>query len=199
MKSLDLDIANLQNRLLESNSSLEVYSAKLSEQDKFILRVARIFGECELNIPKGFVPEVHRYIEQWKGSDRLAKAIETAQSHGYRQIIAQEMLAEDLPPEYFYLALQESNFDAYVIGPKTRKGIAKDIWQFIPKTAIKYGLKVGPLVDLRRPDPGDQRHSVDLATKAAARYIKDLYSTDAQASELLVMASYNWAKIRCCR
>ena len=29
---------------------------------------------------------------------------------------------------------------------------------------------------------------------AAARYLKDIYSTDAQASGLLVMASYNWGE-----
>jgi hypothetical protein len=68
------------------------------------------------------------------------------------------------------------------------------MWQFMPQTAIKYGLKVGPLTEMRRPDPGDERHHVDLATKAAARYLKDLYSTDAQASGLLVMASYNWGE-----
>ena len=37
---------------------------------------------------------------------------------------------------------------------------------------------------------------MDLATKAAARYLKDLYSTDAQASGLLVMASYNWGEVQ---
>lgn len=59
---------------------------------------------------------------------------------------------------------------------------------------MKYGLKTGPLADLRRPDPGDDRHHWDKETKAAALYIKDLYSTDAQASGLLVMACYNWGE-----
>jgi hypothetical protein len=68
------------------------------------------------------------------------------------------------------------------------------MWQFIPETAIKYGLRVGPFVDQRRPDPGDDRHHYELETKAAARYLKDLYSTDAQASGYLVMASYNWGE-----
>ena len=45
-----------------------------------------------------------------------------------------------------------------------------------------------------RPDPGDERHHYEKATKAAARYLKDLYSTDAQASGLLVMACYNWGE-----
>jgi hypothetical protein len=68
------------------------------------------------------------------------------------------------------------------------------MWQFIPETAVKYGLHIGPLAELRRPDPGDDRHHYDLETKAAARYIKDLYSTDAQASGFLVMACYNWGE-----
>jgi hypothetical protein len=70
------------------------------------------------------------------------------------------------------------------------------MWQFIPETAGRYGLKTGPLVALRRPDPADDRHKWEKATAAAARYIKDIYSTDAQASGLLVMASYNWGENR---
>ena len=30
----------------------------------------------------------------------------------------------------------------------TYKGIAKGMWQFIPETAVKYGLRIGPLADL---------------------------------------------------
>jgi hypothetical protein len=75
-------------------------------------------------------------------------------------------------------------------------GIAKGMWQLVPETAQRYGLNVGPLAALRQPDAGDDRHNWDKATVAAARYIKDIYSTDAQASALLVMASYNWGENR---
>lgn len=68
------------------------------------------------------------------------------------------------------------------------------MWQFIPETAIKYGLRVGPLVDLSRPDLKDERHNFEKATNAAVRYLKFIYSTDAQASGLLVMSSYNWGE-----
>jgi hypothetical protein len=47
---------------------------------------------------------------------------------------------------------------------------------------------------MRRPDPGDERDQYEKATNAAARYLKDLYSTDAQASGILVMACYNWGE-----
>jgi len=73
-------------------------------------------------------------------------------------------------------------------------GIAKGMWQFVPETASSYGLKIGPLADLRRPDPGDDRHNWEKATVAASKYLKFIYSTDAQASGLLVMASYNWGE-----
>jgi hypothetical protein len=35
---------------------------------------------------------------------------------------------------------------------------------------------------------------MDKATAAAARYIRDIYESEAQASGLLVIASYNWGE-----
>ena len=70
------------------------------------------------------------------------------------------------------------------------------MWQFIPSTAVYYGLRTGPLVHLRRPDPRDDRHHFGKSTLAAARYIRDIYDTEAQASGLLVIASYNWGERR---
>ncbi len=220
MKSLDLDIANLETAVAASGSpqqvqmvqqdsrrrremqrsydqylaTLHVYDRKMTEQQRIMLRVARIFGECELDMPPDFEAEVNKYIGYWQHSDRLANTIKTAQQNGYVDKISKELLAQGLPPQFFYLALQESNFDPYISGPMTRKGIAKGMWQFVPETAIKYGLRIGPLFDLRRPDPSDERDQVEKATKAAARYIKDLYATDAQASGILVMACYNWGE-----
>jgi peptidoglycan lytic transglycosylase D len=220
MKSLDLDIANLQRAVSESDNpqgaqlvrryssrrkemrdnyeqylaTLHIYDQKTTEEQRILLRVARIFGECELEMPRDFEAEVNKYIKYWQRSGRLAAAIRTAQQNGYVDTISKELLDHGLPPQFFYLALQESNFDPYVSGPVTRKGIAKGMWQFVPETAIKYGLKVGPLADLRRPDPSDERDQYEKATKAAARYLKDLYSTDAQASGVLVMACYNWGE-----
>ncbi len=220
MKSLDLDIANLEKAVLESNNqqgteviqkyesrhremeknydqflaTLHVYNARMTEQQRLVLRVARIFGECELDMPPDFEAEINKYIKYWQSSPRLATAIRTAQQNGYADFISKELLAQGLPPQFFYLALQESNFDPYVNGPMTRKGIAKGMWQFVPETAAKYGLRLGPLADLRRPDPSDERDQYEKATKAAAQYLKDLYSTDAQASGFLVMACYNWGE-----
>jgi hypothetical protein len=220
MKSLEVDIAEIQRIVAESQNeqglqvinkyhgqrkemeknydhflgALGFYSSKLTEPERLILRVARLFGECEINMPAGFVTEVQNYIKKWQSSDRLEKAIRIAREKGYREKILDALVSHGLPPQFFYLALQESNFDIYAVGPKTHKGYAKGMWQFIPETAIKYGLRVGPLVDLNRPDLKDERHNFDKATNAAVRYLKFIYGTDAQASGLLVMSSYNWGE-----
>jgi hypothetical protein len=168
----------------------------MTPQQRLILRMARIFGECELAMPPAFASEVENYIRKWQGSGRFRKAIAAAKAKGYNSFISHEFQELNLPREFFYLALQESDFDPYSIGPVTRKGYAKGMWQFIPETAVKYGLKIGPLFDFPRPDTGDDRFRYERATKAAALYINDLYRTDAQASGLLVMACYNWGENR---
>ena len=171
-----------------------LYADQLSDQDRLILRVTRIFGECELEMPANFVSEVKRYIGYWHSTDKLEKAVAEAENKGYDRRIARALLDHDLPPQFFYLALQESGFDTYAVGPSTAKGIAKGVWQFIPETAVKYGLRLGPLYQLDRPDPRDERHDFEKSTEAAARYLRFIYLTDAQASGLLVMASYNWGE-----
>ena len=60
------------DRFLEE---LDVLGSGLSEEDRVILRVARLFGECELTMPDDFVAEVKRYIHEWKLSPRLRTAV----------------------------------------------------------------------------------------------------------------------------
>jgi soluble lytic murein transglycosylase-like protein len=225
MKALDVNIANLERlvassgnadaakqvkeylerrRQLESNydqflGGQRLYDHKLTPQEQTILRVTRLFGECETAAPPEYLAEVTRYIRMWQTTGRYANGVLRAQQMGYTRKIAQAFQAQNLPAQFFYLALQESGFNETAVGPPTRMGFAKGMWQFVPDTATRYGLTVGPLAGSSRPDPSDDRHKWEKATDAAARYIKDIYSTDAQASGLLVMASYNWGEGRVIR
>jgi len=165
-------------------------------QEQEILRVARLFNESEFAVPAGFVSEVQRTIEWWR-SHGLAGSVQRAEANGYTPVIVETMRRHGLPPEFFYLALVESHFDeAAAIGPATRWGIAKGIWQFIPTTAQEYGLTVGPLAGERVYDPADERFNFPMATDAAAQYLLKLYTDISQASGLLAMASYNWGEGR---
>ena len=171
---------------------LGVLDKSMSEEDRLIFRVARIFGECELYMPDDFLENIKTYITVWQQSERLPEAIHRASRLDLAPTVYQEMVARNLPPQFFYLALQESDFDSRAVGPKTRFGIAKGMWQFMPATANQYGLRTGPLVELAKYDPTDERFDALAATRAAADYLEDIYGTDAQASGLLVLASYNW-------
>jgi len=173
-------------------SELDVYD--LSQEDKLILKMSRLFGECEINMPENFVLEVKTFINKWKSSSRLANAIKRAKETNLIPVIIEEFDNQHLPPQFFYLALQESNFKFDVVGPITRYGYAKGMWQFIPMTAKQYGLQTGPLVDLNQYDPLDERFDFSKATRAAAKYINYIYQTEAQASGLLVIGSYNWGE-----
>jgi hypothetical protein len=173
-----------------------VYGKNLTESDRLILRVTRRLGECELAAPAGYIREVKAYIASWQSTGRFADALRRAQEYGYVTRISEELLKQDLSPDFFYLAMQESSFNPAAVGPPTRFGIAKGMWQFIPETGRRFGLRIGPLAREPRPDADDDRHDWTQATVAAARYIKEIYTTDAQASGLLVMASYNWGEHR---
>lgn len=218
MKAVELQVVGIEDRIRESGDQalldevasrrnevraleeqydrfleeLDVLGSGLSEEDRVILRVARLFGECELTMPDDFVAEVKRYIHEWKLSPRLRTAVARMSAQNLTTLVGDAMVARNLPPQYLYVALQESSFDPDAIGPKTRFGIAKGMWQFIPSTARRYGLRTGPLVELAKADPNDDRHDPLKATQAAADYLHDIYARDAQASGLLVMASYNW-------
>jgi pSer/pThr/pTyr-binding forkhead associated (FHA) protein len=186
-------------KILESKydrfvKELGLYDANMSEQDRAVFRVVRTFGECEATMPKDFLAKVNAYIRRWKSTDRLSNSIRRARQHGYMGSISSTMFNRNLPPQFFYVALQESGFDVKAIGPKTRLGYAKGMWQFVSPTAKDFGLKTGPLQHLAEYDPDDERFDFLKATDAAARYIKRIYLTDAQASGLLVIASYNWGE-----
>jgi pSer/pThr/pTyr-binding forkhead associated (FHA) protein len=186
-------LAQMETEYDKFVQELGVYG-RVAERQRYILRVARRFGECEVNIPKSFVHEVERYIDKWRGTDRLQNALRRAKQHGYGVVITRAFAQGKLPPQYVYLALQESNFDERAVGPPTRYGVAKGMWQFISLTGHRYGLKIGPLYEQAVYDPADERFDWPKATKAAVKYIRTLTVTEAQASGLLVMASYNWGE-----
>jgi hypothetical protein len=186
------EVENSYDHLL---NTLRVYDSQ-SEQERLVLRVARIFGECELTVPPTFITEVQKRITLWQNSGRFARGVRKAKENGYIPKIAQELSAQNLPPQLLYVALMETNFDEYASGPETPKGIAKGMWQSFPEAAVKYGLRIGPLVRSRQPDPDDERHQWSKATHAAVLYLKDVYTSEAQASALLTLAYFNWYRVR---
>jgi membrane-bound lytic murein transglycosylase D len=167
---------------------------ELPAEDWLIYRIARILGECEIRLPDEFKETVKDHIRKWRNRRDYSSSIRHTLESGQAARIIESFMDRDLPPQYFYLGLQESLFDTTKVGPPTRCGYAKGMWQFIPTTARAYGMKIGELASYDVFDRNDERHNFEKSTEAAAQYVRNLYDTLGQGSGLLVMACYNWGE-----
>jgi hypothetical protein len=98
-------------------------------------------------------------------------------SQAYEEMMKKILREKNLPEELFYLALIESGFNPHA----SSRAKASGIWQFVTKTARRFGLKVDKWIDERR-DP-------EKSTYAAAEYLKSLYEMFNNWD--LATASYN--------
>ncbi len=103
----------------------------------------------------------------------------------YRSFIEQQLVAHNLPKELYYLAMIESGFR----NRARSRAQAVGIWQFMPRTARHYGLRVDGYLD-ERMDPV-------RATAAAISYLQDLHRV--YQSWWLAIASYNSGEVRVLR
>ena len=103
----------------------------------------------------------------------------------YFPFICERVLSRNLPAELCLIPILESSLDPFAFSP----GGAAGFWQFIPRTAKRYGLKIDWWVDERR--------DLVAATDAALNYL--VYLNERFDDWLLAIASYNWGEGRVAR
>jgi len=177
----ELDKAKKQLATVKQDVHQNDYGKFYSDPlERTIDEVLMRFGESDYHIPQEMVARVKYHISVYSGSLHSTIAKYVARKEKYFPMIRGVFREHKLPEDLAYVSMLESGFNPRALSPVGARGM----WQFMPETGRRYGLRVDASVD-ERCDP-------EKATAAAGKYFKELIAIfGGQSSVMLAMAAYN--------
>jgi membrane-bound lytic murein transglycosylase D len=124
-------------------------------------------------------PLIQQYINYYQGARGRATMESGLRRSGQFMRIARKIFAEEgVPLDITWLGQVESAWRVKAVSWASASGL----WQFIPGTGRRYNLRQNAYID--------ERNSIEQATRASARYLKDL-AKRYNGNWELAMAAYN--------
>ena len=124
-------------------------------------------------------PLIQQYINYYQGPRGRATMESGLRRSGQFMKLARKIFAEEgVPLDIAWLGQVESAWRTKAVSWASASGL----WQFIPSTGRRYGLRQNAYID--------ERNSIEQATRASARHLKDL-AKRYNGNWELAMAAYN--------
>ncbi|MBN2568267.1 MAG: LysM peptidoglycan-binding domain-containing protein [Deltaproteobacteria bacterium] len=161
-------------RFLIAKRILEIYTAR-----------SNVATGHQSEVPLVMNNDVQKEIKLFQTSEKNFFIRSYKRSGLYRPMILEKLKEAGLPEELSWLPLVESGFKIIALS----RARALGLWQFIPSTGYKFGLK--------RDDWIDERMDAEKSTDAAIAYLKELH--EIFGDWYTVLASYNCGEGRVLR
>ncbi len=123
-------------------------------------------------------PLIQGYINYYQGRGRTTMESGLRRSGQFMKLARRIFAEEGVPLDITWLGQVESSWKVRAVSWASASGL----WQFIPSTGRRYGLRQNAYID--------ERNSIEQSTRASARYLKFL-AERYKGNWELAMAAYN--------